>query len=301
MARGYFQDVSWFSFYNRPIVSAYNEDHGYVVPMKHIVEEHLGLNWEKQRQRISQTIDIVGDEGELLTVSLFHPVLVDGYDLVEGLNNIDHEFPEEDIPVFSSKAQYVCLPLSEINIFLAQINLYKVREEARANLYRYQSECALALHEYWFRGFSINGRKDPSHIDGKRDSWNPRSNSTSILERTCTKYSNYALRMFDMSLDPSAIKSYVSSAIDELLCIDEEVLDSECTTVSFLIAFMEKAANDVIHRAIEINLSPEQLPDTLTACLGEAWGAMNGMILAVESPYDAFGVGRGLPRSNLLK
>lgn len=60
MSKGYLQDVTWVDFYGKPIVTAYADDIGYVVPMKHIVEEHLGLDWKEQKKKMKGSTEIPG-------------------------------------------------------------------------------------------------------------------------------------------------------------------------------------------------------------------------------------------------
>lgn len=304
MSKGYLQDISWVDFYGRPIVTCYSDEVGYVVPMKHIVEEHLGLNWDSAKDKMKGSVEIpVENEGdrsdpiEMTTVSLYDPVIVSGYDLSEGMVRMEHEYPDDDIPQFNPSSDYLCLPIKQLNLFLAQINIRKVSPEVREQLYVYQTECAAALHDYWFRGFSVNNRKDPSRISSERHEWCPREMATKSLEKGCARYSAYAQRQHDSRVNPEEILQFCKDAIYQLLDIESEHWDNQEGAVAFTLAFMERAAFDILYFAIEANVAPEDLQEILERNIQNAWENMGTLILSVQSPYTPFpGVGRGSAR-----
>ena len=297
MANGYLQDVSWVEFYGRPIVTAYSEDLGYVVPMKHIVEDHLGLQWEKQREKLNRSVEILDDEGGSMDASLFHPVVVDGMDLSDGITAMDHEYPEEDIPVFLPNQRYTCLPMSELNIFLAQISIRHVKLEVRRNLYLYQSECATALHEYWFRGMSVNKRKDPSRISSDRHDWCPREMSHRSLKKGCERFAAYALRQHGVEIEAESIMHFCNNAISDVLDLESGAWDRGGSTLAFILAFMERAAFDILYMSMEKSIEPSAMPEILERNINNAWEHVGTLVISVQPSYNAFaGVGRGAER-----
>lgn len=303
MAKGYLQDVCVVDFYQRPIITAYSDEVGYVVPMKHIVEDHLGLDWTSMRKKINRTSSILSEEGKETEVSLFNPITVSGYDLNEGLaedlkDNLYDLYPEEDIPEFSNSSEYLCLPVSEINLFLAQININNVNVEAREALYLYQKECGAALHDYWFHGMSINSRSNPSRVSSDRHDWCPRALSSQSLAKGAARYSAFAQRHFDDRVNPEEIESFAKAAISDLLDLESDQWDSQEGTVPFILAFLERAAFDILYFSIERNVAPTELVDVLERNLANAWQGMGSLIISVQAPYNPFpGVGRGSPRT----
>ena len=107
MAKGYLQDIDFVDFYGRPIITAYADEVGYVVPMKHIIEDHLGLDWTAARKKMNRTTDIsaTSDQTQPDTVQLFNPILVSGYDLHHGISLGDN-FEEHDVPKFDPSQEY---------------------------------------------------------------------------------------------------------------------------------------------------------------------------------------------------
>lgn len=299
MARGYLQDVSFVDFYGRPIVTAYADDIGYVVPMKHIIEDHLGLDWKKQKSRMQDSTELPGgSERDPQEVNLYNPIVVSGYDLSDGVaDTLEGTYPEDDIPVFRPQSEYICLPVEEINMFLCTINLKSVRPEARENLYHYQKECGAALHDYWFRGMSVNSRKDPSRISSARHDWCPREMSTKSLVKGAARYAAHAERNFDSRLNPEEIEIFAKNAIASILDIEAEVWDGQEGYMTFLLAFMERAAFDILYFSIESNIPPEDLPEVLERNIQSAWESMGSLVIAVQAPFNPFpGIGRGAPR-----
>ena len=298
MAKGYLQDIDFVDFYGRPIITAYADEVGYVVPMKHIIEDHLGLDWTAARKKMNRTTDIsaTSDQTQPDTVQLFNPILVSGYDLHHGISLGDN-FEEHDVPKFDPSQEYLCLPVEEINMFLCQLNINQVNVEIRETLYHYQKECGMALHDYWFRGMSVNTRKDPSRISSDRHDWCPREMSTKSLLKGATRYASYAERNFDSRMNPEEIEMFAKNAIATILDLEADVWDSQEGSVVFLLAFMERAAFDILYFAIEKNVPPEDLPDILERNIENAWSNMGSLVVAVQAPYNPFpGIGRGASR-----
>lgn len=285
MANGYLQDVGFIDFYEKPIVTAYSDEVGYIVPMKHIIEDHLGLNWEKQRERMNSS-------------RLYNPVVVRGYDINAGLGtSLDLTYPIEDIPIFASNASYVCLPINELNLFLCQINLANVKAERQETVYQYQLECSQVLHNYWLRGAAINDRKDPSRISSDRHDFCPRQHSHEALTKACKRYSIFVERTFDTRIDPEQILHYCDQEIASILDLDSDTLGESESIVVYLISFMERAAFDILFMLIEKAVPPDNLSDDLRRNIMNAWEGMGTSILAVQSPYAVFpGVGNGIKR-----
>lgn len=302
MARGYLQDIDFVDFYNRPIITAYSDEIGYVVPMKHIIEDHLGLDWKAMKKKMQSSTEIPGgserNPQEMTEVNLFNPVIVSGYDLVNGISTrLEHSYPEDDIPTFRPQQDYLCLPVEELNLFLAQISLNHVNPEARENLYRYQKESGAALHDYWFRGMSVNSRTNPSRISSDRHDWCPREMTTKSLLKGATRYSAYAERNFDIRINPEEIEAHAKNAITTVLDLESDVWDSQEGAVVFLIAFMERAAFDILYFAIESNVPPEDLPEILERNIENAWANMGTLVISVQAPFNPFpGLGRGASR-----
>lgn len=281
--RKYLQDISIVDFYNKPIITAYSDEVGYVVPMKYIIEEHIGLDWDKQRERMNSS-------------PLYNPIVIPGHEF-EAVPDLIHDYDLEDIPEFSPGASYVCLPVEELNLFLCQINTLKAREDVREVLYTYQKECGAALHDYWFRGFSVNTRTNPSRISSARHDWCPREQSSKSLTKAASRYSSFAERQFDSRLNPEEIEMYAKTVIAQILDQDSETWDAQEGALVFNLAFLERAAFDILYFAIEANVPPEDLQESLERNLNNAWEAMGTLVLSVQSPFTPFpGVGRGSPR-----
>lgn len=297
MAKGYLQDIAFVDFYDRPIVTAYSDECGYIVPMKLIIEDHLGLDWESMRKKINRTTTVRSDGGEV-DVRLFNPVIISGYDINEGLSEtLTSSYPEDDLPEFSSNAEYLCLPIDELNLFLAQISLNHVNIDVRENLYLYQKECGAALHDYWFRGLSVNNRTDPSRISSARHDWCPREQSSKSLAKAAARYSAYVERNFDSRVNPEEIEMFAKSAIANVMDIESEAWDDQEGAVVFLLSFMERAAFDILYFSIEGNVAPEDLQDVLERNIMNAWENMGSLIISVQAPFNPFpGVGRGASR-----
>ena len=297
MAKGYLQDVSWVDFYGKPIITVYSDELGYVVPMKHIIEDHIGLDWTAMRKKINRTSQVYSDvPDEVVEVQLFNPVKVSGYDLSEALDSLN-DFPDEDVPEFLHNQEYLCLPVDEINLFLAQININNVSMDVRETLYQYQKECGAALHDYWFRGFSVNSRTNPSRLSSDKHSWCPREMSSKSLLKGADRYAAYAKRQHDSRLNPEEIYMFCTTAISQLLDIENGTWDSHEGALVFNMAFLERAAFDILYACIESNVAPEDLPDILERNLNNAWEHMGTLVISIQSPYTPFeGVGRGMKR-----
>lgn len=294
--KGYVQDVGYIDFYGNPIVTTYSEDHGYLVPMKHVVEDHLGLNWERQREKLNSVLDIIDAEGESCEIYLYNPVNISGDDISAGVN-LEHEFEEHVIPIFKSNASYTCLPLSEFNHFLNSINVRKVKPEMREMLLTYQQECMTALHDYWMHGFAINDHKVSSQINSGRSDFDPRESTTVALQRSSERYSKFALRNFEVEVSPDDITGFAKASIFELLRIDDEVWDNLGGALNYMVAYMETTAYNIIHFSIDKGISPDDLPEILITNIENRLAGMQQKILKLESPYSAFpGVGRGAKR-----
>lgn len=301
MANGYLQDVSWVDFYGRPIVTAYNDDIGFIVPMKHIIEDHLGLDWKKMKAKMNRSTEIPGgpdqDPQDIIEVNLFNPVIVSGYDLADGISAMEFDYPDEDIPTFRPQQEYTCLPVSEVNLFLCQISINHVNLEVRETLYNYQKECGRALHDYWFRGFSVNSRENPSRISSSRHDHCPREMATKSLQKGCARYAAYAQRQHESRVNPEEIEMHCKTVISQILDLDADTWDSQEGALVYTLGFMERAAFDILYFSIEGNVTPEDLPEVLERNLMNAWANMGTLVIALQSPYTPFpGVGRGSAR-----
>lgn len=300
MSKGYLQDIEIVDFYNRPIVTAYSDELGFIVPMKHIIEDHLGLDWKKMKAKMNATIEIPcsEDPSALQEVRLFNPVVISGYDISESVQvQVEHNYPDDDIPTFRPQSEYTCLPVEELNLFLAQISIRHVNLDVRETLYVYQKECGAALHDYWFRGMATNSRTNPSRISSARHEWCPRELSTKALQKGAARYASYAQRNFDSKVEPLGIEVFAKDAISVLLDLEADTWDAQEGTMVFLLAFMERAAFDILYFSIECNVAPEDLPEVLERNLLNAWENMGSLIISVQAPYNPFpGLGRGAPR-----
>ena len=95
------------------------------------------------------------------------------------------------------------IPLRFLNAYLFSINPMKVAEDqmvelangekvsVREKLIRYQSECTVALHDYWMHGMAINTRVNPSDIRTERK-LGPVTYSRGRIERVLPKFMDYA-------------------------------------------------------------------------------------------------------------
>lgn len=69
--------------------------------------------------------------------------------------------------------QMQCIPLSKLNGFLFTINPEKVPDpQVRRRVELYQEECFIVLHDYWFKGISVNPRKEADIIEEAADKYN---------------------------------------------------------------------------------------------------------------------------------
>ncbi len=293
MAKRYLKSTVIIDFYGAPIITGYADDIGTVVPMKHIVEDHLGLDWKNQKDRLNDN-------------DLYNPINIPGYSF--NAYEIDMAgFSEEDLPDFSRNSEYMCLPKDEINLFLCQINHRKVKPECRENLIKYQKECGQALNDYWGRGFSYNSRTDPSRISSDRHDWCPRQKATASLARACVKYSAFTERHFEERIDPQAVQDFCNNSLSDLLGMEDDdsvfmedgIWKGTDGALTFLVAFMERACFDILHMAMDKSIPPEDMQEFLETKIMEAWDSVGQQVIAVESPFTSFaGIGRGADRNS---
>jgi hypothetical protein len=120
--------VRTINFHGDQIVTFEHEGRPYVA-MRHVVE-NLRLNWASQRDKLaSQAVK-------------YHCTDISTVDAAGRIH-----------PMFA-------IPISKLALWLASINPIEVPDEAvRDRLELYQAESAIALHDYWTRGFALNEAK----------------------------------------------------------------------------------------------------------------------------------------------
>lgn len=306
MARKYLQNVGVVDFYGRGILTGKDEDGKIYVPLKQIIEGHLGMDWGNFKQKMKRHIDGAGDR------SLYSPKVVRyTRDSFEDFFMEQSEVGEDIIPHLEDAREYlehlfvnrdsvemVSLYVEELNLLLAQINALSIPDQERREIVLdYQKECGKALHDYWFHGFAVNGRENPSRMSAKRHEWCPREMATRSLEKACSRYSAFAQKHFESRVNPEEIRMHVINSIVDILDLEHERWDEQDGTLAFLLAFMERAAFDILYFSIEGNIPPEDLPDALSRNLENAWEHVGNLVISVQSPYTPFpGVGRGASR-----
>ena len=98
-------------------------------------------------------------------------------------------------------------------------------------------------------------------------------------------------------MNPEEIEQFAKNAIATALDLEADVWDDQEGAVVFLLAFMERAAFDILYFSIENNVAPEDLPDILERNIQNAWENMGSLVTSVQAPYSPFpGIGRGSPR-----
>lgn len=98
------------------------------VAMRHVVE-NIGLSWGSQFAKLS--------------------------DSAAKFRCVDIETPDHR----GRMQVHLCIPVAKLPLWLASINPNKVPDpDKRAKLELYQEESAIALHDYWSKGFALNKR-----------------------------------------------------------------------------------------------------------------------------------------------
>lgn len=303
MKRKYLQDVSIVDFYGQPIFTGWDEESGqFVVPMKHLIEDHMGLEWERQRQKLHDS-------------ELYNPVIASGKSFLHdgvleafGLWAVEAD-AETDAPMceggwdprelFNPEADYICLPVAELNLFICQINSSRVKyENVRQNIVKYQKECGQALHDYWMYGAAVNHRENPSLVDSnkKPEDRSPRHWTAQRLIKATERYAKWC-SSGGVTVQPEDIQNYVKMAIYQLIDVDDETWEDPRGYVEYIIAFMERAASDILFMCMEKGVGPEELSEVAERNLLHCWENLQGSILAIQSPYSAFpGAGIGADR-----
>ena len=120
------QDLRVVKFHGDEIVT-FESDGIHYVAMRRIVE-NMGLDWARQ------SVKLAGGKGKF---NCCHMPTV-------GLDG--------------KPRGMLAMPVEKMQLWLASINPNKIRDEAvRAKVERYQSESAIALHDYWTKGIAIRG------------------------------------------------------------------------------------------------------------------------------------------------
>lgn len=116
-------------FHGDQIVTFQQNGEPYVA-MRRVVE-NLGLNWAGQHAKLS-------DQGEKFACMDIHT----------------HD-------TLGRPTEMLAMPVAKLPLWLASINPNKIPNEAkRAKIELYQSESAIALHDYWTKGMAIRGDLD---------------------------------------------------------------------------------------------------------------------------------------------
>ena len=168
----YRQDVTVVNFYGQEIVTVMLEELGTPAVFARPLIENLGLAWQPQHAKLMES-------------PRFQAVVVN----VKALDD-------------DQVREHVVIPLRTLNAFLFSINPSKVPEDkfmqidgedisVRDNLIKYQSECTVALHDYWMHGMAINTRVNPSDIRTERK-LGPVTYSRGRIERVLPKFMDYA-------------------------------------------------------------------------------------------------------------
>jgi hypothetical protein len=268
--RTYLQDVTTVNFYGSDIVTGFCEETSkFYVPMKHIVEDHLGLGWEVQRRKL--------DESPIYT-----PILVSGESLGDSFNNAN---------------EYICLPLAELNIFLCQINVLRVPVEVRDTLLKYQLECTTVLHDYWMYGAAINGRVKPFDVTSDLRDYLPLKEVHRRFTRASESYAEYYTRQSDNDTNAESVRTAVYSIIQEF---NMKVPGDDMSVIEeFILAYQLKAVADILYLMIrnEVCSVADEFVECITANLLACTNHSMGDILTIKAPYSPFpGANDGLPR-----
>lgn len=168
----YRQDVTAVNFYGQEIVTVMLEELGTPAVFARPLVENLGLDWPSQYTKLMENARY-----QAITVSV--------------------KAPDDD-----QVREHIVLPIRTLNAFLFSINPSRVPEDkfmqidgedisVRDNLIKYQSECTVALHDYWMHGMAINTRVNPSDVRTERK-MGPVTYSRGRIERVLPKFMDYA-------------------------------------------------------------------------------------------------------------
>lgn len=121
-------EIVSLDFHGDQIVT-YQRDGQPYVAMKRVVE-NLGLNWGSQHTKLAA---------------------------------VAHKFECRDIATVDAAGRVVpmlSMPVAKLPLWLATVNPNKVPDPVkRAKIELYQEESAIALHDYWSKGFALNKRR----------------------------------------------------------------------------------------------------------------------------------------------
>ena len=300
MSRKYLQDVSIVNFYGEGIVTGIcTVTNRVMVPLKQIIDGHLGMSWKDFKRKMSDHCTLLGDN------SLYSPmvstILKD--DVLEAANDQGGSITPVVGMNFESmheEAEFVCVPLTELNLLLCQINVMRIPEEdRRTKVAVYQKKCQRVLHDYWNYGAALSNLTIPSDIDSDliEDDKSPRHWTSIRLSKVVERYVKWCSDMGLDSISTDGITSYVVHEICVLLDIESEMWENQDGYLEYLVAFMERAAADIIMMSVEANVMPDDLSDILSKNLQHSWENMGSLVINVSQPYNLFpGAGRGAIR-----
>lgn len=239
----YVQDVKSVSFYGDKIVTfEINKEH--FVAVEPIVI-YMGLDWEHYRRKLLDNM-IAAVRGE-------------GYDR--------YAVQQANLVTDGEEVSVVCIPLKRLNAFLFSINPNQIKDaEVRHRVIKYQEECVLALHDYWFHGSAHNLRKNPSDIDSAYK--DARAFSRPALAKACTNLAAYSAKIGqnadeDESYNALITYAYSRLGITSANISDHMVLDKDAVVSGFQslkLAYIEMCIVAGIDHVIAYECNVEDLP-----------------------------------------
>lgn len=300
MSKKYLQDVSIVNFYGEGIVTGVCENTNRVmVPIKQIIDGHLGMSWKDFKRKMAEHCDIMGEH------SLYSPAIntVLKESIMEAAGHAGGDITPligENFSKMNATVDFVCVPLTELNLLLCQINAVNIQDEARrTKVAVYQKQCQRVLHDYWNYGAALSNYSTPSDIDSAliEDDKSPRHSTSIRLDKVIERYVNWCAEMGLNFVTVEHISGYVRSQICSLLDIENESWENQDGYLEYLVAFMERAASDILMISVETTILPEDLSETLEKNLQHVWENMGSLVLSVIQPYTLFpGAGRGATR-----
>lgn len=117
-------------FYGMEVICVTSESLGTLVVAKPL-SDSLGLNWDKQRERLNRS-------------PVFNPVVFNGSDM---LRRIDSSHRTQYINTkIRPGARYLCIPESEVGVWICSIVDAKTRKDIREGVRTYKSDIGEDLY-----------------------------------------------------------------------------------------------------------------------------------------------------------
>ena len=265
--RKYLQDVSVLDFYGCDIVTGEDENGEVWVPLKQIIEGHLGMKWDSFLEKMKRHVDDSDD------YALYNPEVISVNTYTPRAGGI------------SQSRDRVCIRLTELSLLLAQINTLGIKDrERKIAVLVFQKECQQALADYWLHGAAINTRKIPSSGDSEHN-----ESPLVIAEERLVRVASTYIDKVGGDVDPKEIYDYAYDAIKDVTGIERG--SKSIGILQYQLAFMVAAASDIISACGSEGIGTEGLADALLHNIPRAWNAAGSAILHTKMPFSMLGFG----------